>query len=86
MSEPVALSALPPGASGRVDHIIAQPAMACRLTDLGLVPGTAVTCVLKAPAGDPKAYRIRGALIALRRADAAGIILEGPGQSPAVQS
>jgi ferrous iron transport protein A len=47
-----------------------------RLIDLGLVRGTRVTCVLKSPAGDPCAYLIRGALIALRRADADGVALE----------
>ena len=34
--------------------------------DLGLVRGTRVTCVTRSPAGDPGAYLIRGALIALR--------------------
>ena len=38
--------------------------------------GTRVTCVTRSPAGDPGAYLIRGALIALRRADAEGVQLE----------
>lgn len=38
-----------------------------RLLDLGLVPGTQVTLILTSPVGGPKAYRIRGASIALRR-------------------
>ena len=38
-----------------------------RLLDLGVVPGTRVTSELRGPSGDPTAYRIRGALIALRR-------------------
>jgi len=37
-----------------------------RLLDLGLLPGTVVTAELASPQGDPKAYRIRDALIALR--------------------
>jgi DtxR family Mn-dependent transcriptional regulator len=37
-----------------------------RLLDLGLLPGTAVTAELRSPSGDPTAYRIRGATIALR--------------------
>ena len=37
-----------------------------RLLDLGLVPGTEVTAVMKSPTGDPTGYRIRGAVIALR--------------------
>ncbi len=37
-----------------------------RLLDLGLVPGTEVQAELDSPRGDPTAYRVRGALIALR--------------------
>lgn len=37
-----------------------------RLLDLGLVPGTVVEAELRSAGGDPMAYRIRGALIALR--------------------
>jgi DtxR family Mn-dependent transcriptional regulator len=38
-----------------------------RLMDLGIVPGTAVSAELSSASGNPKAYNIRGALIALRR-------------------
>jgi DtxR family Mn-dependent transcriptional regulator len=38
-----------------------------RLLDLGLVPGTLVEAELSSTGGDPVGYRIRGALIALRR-------------------
>jgi DtxR family Mn-dependent transcriptional regulator len=38
-----------------------------RLLDLGLVPGTLVEAELSSAGGDPVAYRIRGALIALRK-------------------
>ncbi len=38
-----------------------------RLLDLGLVPGTLVEAEFSSAGGDPVAYRIRGALIALRR-------------------
>ncbi len=44
-----------------------------RLRDLGLIEGTKVKCVLKSPLGDPAAYKIRGAVIAIRREDAADI-------------
>ena len=37
------------------------------LLDLGLVPGTLVEAELASAGGDPVAYRIRGALIALRK-------------------
>jgi ferrous iron transport protein A len=37
-----------------------------RLLDLGLVPATIVEAIRKSPSGDPVAYKIRGAVIALR--------------------
>ena len=76
MYETLCLSALPEGESAYVTQVRAGPAMDRRLIDLGLVRGTRVTCVLRSPAGDPCAYLIRGALIALRRADADGVALE----------
>ena len=47
-----------------------------RLLDLGVVPGTTVVAELVSAAGDPVAYRIRGALIALRREQASWIEVE----------
>ena len=37
-----------------------------RLMDLGILPGTIVKAQLRSPSGDPTAFQIRGALIALR--------------------
>lgn len=47
-----------------------------RLRDLGMVAGTRIKCVFKSPLGDPAAYSIRGAIIAIREEDAAGILVE----------
>lgn len=41
-----------------------------RLLDLGVVPGTVIRAELVSAGGDPVAYRIRGAMIALRNAQA----------------
>jgi DtxR family Mn-dependent transcriptional regulator len=41
-----------------------------RLLDLGVVPGTVVRAEMRSATGDPTAYRIRGATIALRRQQA----------------
>lgn len=59
------------GQCARVIEVGASGAMARRLLDLGLIGDTRVCCVGRSPAGDPAAYLIRGAVIALRRADAA---------------
>jgi DtxR family Mn-dependent transcriptional regulator len=47
-----------------------------RLLDLGVVPGTTVHAEFRSATGDPVAYRIRGALIALRRQQAQWILVE----------
>lgn len=47
-----------------------------RLLDLGVVPGTTITPELMSSSGDPVAYRIRSALIALRREQAEWIEVE----------
>ena len=65
---PSSLNSLRVGQSARVSHIEAEPAMRRRLLDIGLIPGTRVTCTAVSPAGDPAAYLIRGAVIALDRA------------------
>lgn len=44
-----------------------------RMQDIGLIDGTRVECLVKAISGDPAAYLIRGAVIALRSEDAAKI-------------
>ena len=48
-----------------------------RLLDLGLVPGTVVEAELRSASGDPTAYRVRGALLALRRTQAEQIHIDG---------
>ena len=69
------LNTLRVGESGVVAHVAGERAMCRRLFDLGLVPGTTVTCTAVSPAGDPAAYLIRGAVITLRGRDAAGVRL-----------
>ena len=67
------------GRSARVMRVTSpEPAMERRLKDLGLIPGTWVTCMGVGPFGGPHAYWIRGAVIALRREDAEGIFLSTP--------
>ena len=47
-----------------------------RLLDLGIVRDTAITPELVSATGDPIAYRVRGALIALRRTQAEQILVD----------
>lgn len=47
-----------------------------RMMDLGILPGTEIYAEMSAPGGDPTAYRVRGALIALRSEQAEMIKIE----------
>ncbi len=61
------------GMKAVVKEINCGSAMERRLGDMGLIKGTNVSCVQRSPLGDPTAYMIRGAVIALRSDDAAKI-------------
>jgi DtxR family Mn-dependent transcriptional regulator len=63
------LSGLQPGQSGRVIGLSAglRGQERRRLMDLGILPGTEIQALFGNPAGDPVAYKVRGATIALRR-------------------
>jgi DtxR family Mn-dependent transcriptional regulator len=63
------LSTVSPGQCGRIVGFAptCRGAERRRLLDLGIIPGTEVCAEMKSPAGDPVAFRIRGAVIALRR-------------------
>jgi Fe2+ transport system protein FeoA len=71
------LSELQLGESGQVVRVEGMEEQRRRLMDLGLIPGTIVVAEMDSPMGDPTAYRIRGALIALRK-DQAGLIVIEP--------
>ena len=72
------LSSLELGDSARVAALspVLRGAERRRMLDLGLIPGTEVTAELKSAGGDPTGYRVRGALIALRRAQADEVQVE----------
>ena len=80
--EAVRLSGLEPGEQATVLDILpgCRGMQRRRLLDLGFVAGTTVEAEFQGPGGDPTAYRVRGALIALRREQADLIrIAEAPG-------
>jgi DtxR family transcriptional regulator, Mn-dependent transcriptional regulator len=71
------LDALHPGEEGVVVRLAGavQGPQRRRLLDLGVVPGTVIRAELTSASGCPVAYRIRGAVIALRRAQADDILM-----------
>ena len=75
------LDQLPIGDSGVIHRVGGQPRVARRLMEMGLVPGTPIEAVGRAPLGDPLEVRLRGYLFSLRRADAAHIQLLPDGRA-----
>ena len=59
-------SSLDPGCRGFIRR---------RLLDLGFTPGARLRPVLTTFAGDPRAYRVRGTTIALRREQSARVLV-----------
>ncbi len=62
----ITLNDISNGEKAKIKEINIEPSMKRRLIDLGLIEDTIVECVGKSPMGDPKAFLIRGAVIALR--------------------
>ena len=65
------LSKLREGQKGQVSGEMRR-----RLQDLGLIPGTCVSCLYQSAFGDPCAYSVRGAAIALRQTDSQKILIK----------
>lgn len=55
------------GQKCEISDILINTTLKRRLIDIGLTPKSVVKCVGKSPLGDPKAYLISGAVIALRQ-------------------
>ena len=67
------LAGLEPGSRAVVRRLHGEPAAVRRLMELGLVPGTPVELVRRAPMGDPLELRVRGAHFSIRRTEAESI-------------
>lgn len=75
MSDIFPLNQLKEGQQANVTLVTAKGSIRRRLQDIGLIAGTRVECVQRSPLGDPTAYLIRGAVIALRAEDAATVLV-----------
>ena len=70
------LEKLRPGQAGTVLALRREGPLRRRLRDLGMVEGARLQCLGRSPLGDPSAYLICGAAIALRRSDSCRIEVE----------
>lgn len=71
----LSLHQLPVGHEGRVKSLLNKGLSRRRLLDLGLIPNSLVKTERLSPSGNPIAYGIRGAVIALRKEEAENIIV-----------
>lgn len=69
-SEEKTLNELPLNQKGFIKRLNCNENIKRRLLDLGFVEGSSITPVLISPSKDPRAFFIRGTLIAIRKEDA----------------
>ena len=70
------------GEAGIVAELEGERELLRRLSELGLLPGTAVTLVRAAPLGDPIELRLRSTSLSIRKAEAERVRLAGEDEAP----
>ena len=76
MSQSFSLNDMKPGDHAVVSQLKSTGSMRRRLLDIGLVENTEVECLGRSPGGDPTAFLIRGAVIAIRSEDCVNILIQ----------
>ena len=61
---------LKPGQCATIERFLDEAVGAFRLKEMGLLPGTAVQMMRKAPWGGPLQIKVRGSVLSLRRNEA----------------
>jgi ferrous iron transport protein A len=72
---PGVLSLLPIGQSAIIRGFTDEE-VSLKLIELGVIPGTPVTMIRKAPFGDPIAFACSGSLISIRLQEAITVLIE----------
>jgi ferrous iron transport protein A len=70
------LASLRNGSCGRILTLPSGMPTMTRLRELGLLPGTLVKLIRRAPLGDPLEISVRGSLLSLRKSEAELIAVE----------
>ncbi|MBR0423861.1 MAG: ferrous iron transport protein A [Clostridia bacterium] len=70
------LSKSKPNKSYKIISINCKGQIKRRLLDLGIIPGTFIKNIQCSPLGDPTAFLVRGAIIAIRKEDTKKIVVE----------
>ena len=82
-SKNISLNNIPSGMSVTVKDITSQSDIRRRLLDMGFTQRAHIMTLYKSPFGDPTAYLVRGAVVALREEDSSNIsVLEEKQSQP----
>ena len=65
-----------PGEKAVIKEISASGSIRRRLLDIGMIENTEVECLGRSPSGDPTAFLIRGAVIAIRCEECSDIAIK----------
>lgn len=71
----IKLKDLKVGQKAVVEKLDVDDSIRRRMLDIGLITGSKVECIMKSPLGDPIAYMIKGAIIAIRKEDSEKIFV-----------
>lgn len=69
------LNDIKPGQTAIITELLSTGSIRRRLLDIGLIENTTVKCLGRSPSGDPSAFLIRGAVIAIRSEDCRNILI-----------
>ena len=75
MEEKCSLNNLPLRKSAQIDSVECSENLKNRLYDLGILNGAVITPLYHSPFGDPTAYLIKNAVVALRQKDCKNIFV-----------
>ena len=70
------MNTLSVGETGMIAKAQTSDGLKSRFEDLGIIEGTKIKCVGKSPAGDPRAYLIRGCVVAIRADDCKDVLID----------
>ena len=73
MSQIVKLATMKDGQTGIVEAVEGHGNIQHRLVDMGVVKGSHISVIKRAPLGDPIEVKVKGTELALRKAEAAMI-------------
>ncbi|MEG1538026.1 MAG: FeoA family protein [Clostridiales bacterium] len=76
MSKTQCLNDIKPGQKATISQIVSSGSIKRRLLDIGLIKNTEIECLGRSPSGDPTAFMIRGAVIAIRCEDCHNILIQ----------